>query len=300
MVSSKDTNNGIAGFFDVPLSATYERGITVACDGKPLTAKFHPYRFSITDRVAVLLPRQEYCDTTLFYIAGVLNRMRWRYSYGRKCFGQKMPGVMIPVPIIKKNGKELIDENYIKTIFSKVYKDFIPPRKEKKSVQVPDITWKYFTITDIFDLDRGDFHSLSILDSGPNLTVSRVSTHNGVVGRFASPDRASIYPHGHITISTVGGDAFVQLDKFIATDNVVICIPKKSLRITSLFFITFMLNQQKWRYSYGRQCYKTKLASAKFYLPITAEGELNEDIMQRIVEQTSYWHLISRQFDAVP
>jgi type I restriction enzyme M protein len=36
--------------------------------------------------------------------------------------------------------------------------------------------WKTFTITDIFDLDRGDFHSIANLDVGTYPTISRVSS----------------------------------------------------------------------------------------------------------------------------
>ena len=57
-----------------------------------------------------------------------------------------------------------------------------------------------------------------------------------------------------------------------------------------------MLNQQKWRYSYGRQCYKEKLSKVNIQLPVQGDGELDEDAMQEIVEQTSYWELIRERF----
>ena len=39
-------------------------------------------------------------DATLLYVAAMLNRMIWPYSYGRKCFRAKLQKVSIPVPMV--------------------------------------------------------------------------------------------------------------------------------------------------------------------------------------------------------
>ena len=80
-------------------------------------------------------------------------------------------------------------------------------------------------------------------------------------------------------MSSVTGDAFVQPASFIATDNVVLCVLRpeyESLKLSFLVFIQAMMNHMKWRYSYGRQCYKTKYEKTKIWLPIMSNGNLNE------------------------
>ena len=88
-----------------------------------------------------------------------------------------------------------------------------------------------------------------------------------------------------------------KLLKFIATDNVVICTPKSPMKLTSLFFIQMMINQVKWRYSYGRQCYKTKFAQTKIYLPVNNNGELNESFIEHVIKNTTYWSLIENELE---
>jgi type I restriction-modification system DNA methylase subunit len=161
------------------------------------------------------------------------------------------------------------------------------------------VKWRTFSVTDIFELDRGDFHSIADLDADHYPTISRVSTDNGCVGFYDKPDDARLWPPGTVTVSSVTGDAFVQPVTFIATDNVVLCTLRgryKTLSPSSLFFIQAMLNHIKWRYSYGRQCYKTKYSKTQVILPISEGGELDEPLMSAVVEGANHWPLIQDAF----
>jgi len=161
--------------------------------------------------------------------------------------------------------------------------------------------WKTFAVTDIFELHRGHFHSIADLDPGDYPTISRVSTDNGFVGFYDKPSKAKVWPVGTITVSSVTGDAYLQPAEFIATDNVVLCTLRedfKDLKLTSLFFIQAMLNHIKWRYSYGRQCYKTKYAKTQLSLPVTEQGNLDEKYMADMVKSANHWPLIQAVFEA--
>jgi len=293
LVSCGDINNGVIGYYDISEHNIYSHCLTCAYNGQPLTTKYHPYDFGAKDDVAVLIPHNSMRETTLLYIAGLLNNMRWRYSYGRKCFKAKMKRLSINVPVLIIDDFQKLDEDYIAHLFMQELKDYMPSKSSiQPQIPLNNINWNKFSITEILYLKRGDFHSLSALYLGDYPTVSRATTNNGVVGYFDKPDDATIYKRGLITVSTVGGDSFVQLKEFIATDNVVVCKPKFVLRPTSLVFITFMINQQKWRYSYGRQCYINKLAQLEFYLPTLSDGGLDEDTMESFVKQSPYWGYI--------
>lgn len=159
--------------------------------------------------------------------------------------------------------------------------------------------WKQFKVSEVFDLHRGHFHSIADLDPGPYITISRKSEDNGFDGMYDMPDGASQFPAGTITVSTVTGDAFVQPVPFIATDNVVMCTPKPVFNQfcpSSLMFVSQMLNDTKWRYSYGRQCYKTKYANTPIYLPITDSGALDYKFMKLMVENQPYWSYVESAF----
>jgi len=296
LISCGTTDNGFVGFFDIPPEKTYRRAITVAYNGLPLTTKFHPYRFGAKDDVAVLRPLEPMQDATLLYVASQLNMLVWRYSYGRKCYRQKLQNVRVLVPLVSSNGAVQIDEQATAALLPKPVDAYIPKMASADAGGIPPLVWARFTMLEVFDLSRGDFHALDDLDPGTCMTVSRVTTDNGVVGYFDRPNRARMYERGVITVSTVGGDAFVQLDDFIATDNVIMCVPKEPLRPTTLYFAAFMLNQQKWRYSYGRQCYREKLSHATIELPVCANGDFDEDAMEMIVGRARLWPHIERRF----
>jgi hypothetical protein len=290
LISCGDSANGLVGFYDIPPECTYHRAVTVAYNGSwPLLAKFHPYTFGAKDDVAVLTPRNPMLESTLLYIVALLNSNTWRYSYGRKCFKGKLLDFEIAMPI-DLFGE--VDEAHIAEMVNVDLGTFLPAQTANGIGCIPDLDWKNFSILDIFDLDRGDFHSIRDLDSGSVMTISRVSTDNGVVGYFDPPPGAQLYPARTVTVSTVGGDAFVQLNEFIATDNVVVCSPKRDLHLATLFFICSILNYQKWRYTYGRQCYKTKYSKTILPLPVTSNGEIDEESIQDIIEQSPYWEFV--------
>lgn len=296
LISCGDTNNGLMGHYEIPDELQYKHCITVAYNGSwPLTAKFHPYSFGTKDDIAVLIPKQPMDDTTQLYIAALLNAQVWRYSYGRKCFRDKLKNVRLAIPVDSKSEGKPIDEQAIKEIFSKSYRDLIPAKSGDGVSVIPALKWCLFSILEIFDLQRGDFHSIANLDPGDFMTVSRTADNNGMVGYFDAPDGATVYEHGLLTVSTVGGEAFVQVENFIATDNVVICFPKLTLRMTTLFFIAFMLNYQRWRFGYGRQCYQAKLARVNIHLPVNSEGQIDEDSIESIVTKASYWKLVAKR-----
>ena len=167
-----------------------------------------------------------------------------------------------------------------------------------KTIMSSQIQWKKFKLTDLFDLSTGDFNSFGDIDPGHYIGVSRVSTNNGVIGYYDEPPNGSVYPRGIITVSTTSGDAFVQLDEFIASDKVVLCKAKKPLRPSTLFFVAFMINHQKWRYSYGRSCFVRTLLLTTIELP-ALNDDLDEDLMEKIVEKASYWPTMKERFDIV-
>ena len=183
----------------------------------------------------------------------------------------------------------------------KIQKADLGKNYESKRKPFGQTKWKTFPITELFNLAHGDFHSISALDVGIFPTISRISTNNGCVGFYDIPDGASIYPPRTITVSSVTGDAFVQPAPFIATDNVVLCFLRPqyaSLKLSSLIFIQAMMNHMKWRYSYGRQCYKTKYEKTEIFLPIENGNRLNESYVAKMVKQANHWPIIEASFIA--
>jgi len=118
LVSCGDTDNGVMGYYDVPADKQYENTITVAYNGSwPIMSKFHPYVFGAKDDVAVLRPHYPMTSLCLLYMAALFNRMTWRYSYGRKCFREKLMDVELPIPVKESGNVVQIDEVAVRRAF---------------------------------------------------------------------------------------------------------------------------------------------------------------------------------------
>jgi len=290
LISCSTLDNGTEGYFDIPKDKRYINAVTIASDGKPLTSFYHQYEFAAKDNVVVCIPNDRLKLHTILYIIAKINAQSWRFSYGRKCYMNKLDKIEIQLPV-KINNE--IDQEKIDSLFQYELKNIMPKKEIMKEIKQYKITFKEFNITRLFELKRGDFHSIDALSIGDYPTVSRVTQNNGIVGYYEKPDNATVYPKFTITVSTVSGDAFVQLVDFIATDNVVMCIPKQNFRKTTLFFIAAMINKVKWRYSYGRQCYKRVFAKTNIYLPVDKNNIIDEKIIEKIVKNTPYWSYIN-------
>ena len=113
IVSCGDADNGITGFVDVPAEYVYTHRLTIAFNGmNTLAAKYHPYPFAAKDDVAVCTPLTPLRTSTEVFVQVMLGRERWRYSYYRKCFMEKLKRFSIPLPV--RNGR--VDEETISTL----------------------------------------------------------------------------------------------------------------------------------------------------------------------------------------
>jgi hypothetical protein len=115
IVSCGDADNGISGFVDVEPDHIYEHRLTIAFNGmNTLTAKYHPYQFAAKDDVAICRPFTPLRVSTQLFIQVMLNRERWRYSYYRKCFMNKLKRFSVLLP----SSAGRIDENVIEAIMA--------------------------------------------------------------------------------------------------------------------------------------------------------------------------------------
>ena len=112
VVSCGDLNNGICGHFSISKQHVYRNKLTIALNGSPLAAKYHPYDFAAKDDVVVCFPKQPLRLTTELFIQVMLGRERWRFSFYRKCYRKKLERMTVLLPI--RRGR--IDEDAIQTM----------------------------------------------------------------------------------------------------------------------------------------------------------------------------------------
>ena len=154
--------------------------------------------------------------------------------------------------------------------------------------------WHRIPLTSLFDIDTGDFNSYREFPSGNCMIISRSCREQRPCGIFHPTKPRSTVPTRIITISTVTGDAFVQMHPFYASDKVVLLKPRDQLKITTLFFVVFSLQHPKWRYSYGRSCFPRTIRLASADLPVGVDKRPDESAMETIICQSSYWRFVEK------
>jgi hypothetical protein len=285
LIASQGIDNGAHGFYDVPVRHKIPF-VTVPRTGSIGFAFVQLNECEVNNNCLVLLPTKKMTTEFLFYVAAIVRFSRWRFSYGRVITPKRLGKIMVKTP----------EEFSTKTSYHALNEKYYPKKNKTKPMNGETITTKEFQITELFQLERGHFHAIDRLEEGIYPTVSRVDSDNGIVGFYQKPKRAKIYPKGIITVSTVTGDAFLQYTPFIATDNVVMCIPKKPLQVSTLVYIQALLNRVKWRYSYGRQCYKGNFEKTVINLPVNREGDIDKDYIESIVTKQPYWNEFRNRF----
>lgn len=104
VVSCADTGNGVDDSTYAIEDKYLNRDLTtIAFNGLPLTTKVHPYSFATKDDVAVAVPKMDLPPEALIFIQAALNSERWRFSYYRKCYMDKMTRFEIALPVTGAN-----------------------------------------------------------------------------------------------------------------------------------------------------------------------------------------------------
>lgn len=125
IISCGDLDNGVAGWYDVGNNQTFSNRLTIAFNGDTLTTKYHPYIFAAKDDVAICVPRAPMHLATQLFIQMMMNRERWRYSYYRKCYAEKLRRFIVSLP--SKGGE--IDVHTIRNVVETTpYWNFIQSR----------------------------------------------------------------------------------------------------------------------------------------------------------------------------
>lgn len=134
--------------------------------------------------------------------------------------------------------------------------------------------WKEFRVGDLFDISSTKTTPLETLENeigyGDYPYVTTQATENGVAGFY----KVSTEKGGVLTVdSAVLGQCFYQKNDFSASDHVEKLIPKFQMTDNIALFMVTIINQEQYKYSYGRKRSQKVLRNERISLPATASGE---------------------------
>lgn len=129
------------------------------------------------------------------------------------------------------------------------------------------ITWKYYKIRDLFDISVSKDKNLLSSDFGRTPYVSSSANNNGV---SCCVDSVPSIEANTITVARNGsvGATFYQPNMYCASpDDVRILSPKFKITPAIGLFLCTIIEQEKYRYAYGRKFGTKRMSDTRIKLP---------------------------------
>ncbi len=233
----------------------------------------------------VLEPVEELSrDQMLFYAAYINSSLRWRFSFGRMVTRDRIKGVEVP------NSPESVPSVALESV--------LPPRKQFQVQAASLENLKKVRLSDLFEIESGDYHVAGDLDLGGIPLVSCGEKDHGIVGYYDIPeDRQYV---NALTVAYNGRPLTAHYHSYVfgAKDDVAVCIPREPFSLSTMTYLQYAVDREAWRFSYGRKCFKEKLCRQRIVVPTRADRELDQDKMREMVSQTTYWDFLLEHLES--
>lgn len=252
--------------------------ITVTLGGSYLLSSFiQEQPFYTAQNIKVLIPKYKMSyKEKLFYCKAIeMNRFRYA-SHGReanKTLDLLMVPRKVPSNFININIDEIleVDENAIL----------------KEKINLDNDSFKLFNLSDLFKIKGTETTSVLELEEygkGKYPYVSTQATNNGIEGfyDYCTEDGEVIT----FDSAVIGYCAYQPLS-FSASDHVEKLIPKFKINKYIALFLVAVLNQEQYRYNYGRKCSQIRMRKIKIKLP-SKNGKPDFEFMEDYIKSLSY------------
>ena len=229
--------------------------------------------------LVVLEPQASMTTGELAYFAACINKtLRWRFNWYRQITADRLRRLTLP--------------DAAPSDLAFPVSAALPPVGDGAERPGWKPNLRRFSLDEIFDLQGGSYHVLKDLQPGVVPVISCRGENNGIAGYF----KVEKTYHNQLTIALNGSTLSTKYHPYLfaAKDDVAVCVPRQSIRLTTKLFVQVMVNRERWRYSYYRKCYLKKLRRFEVLLP-AVKGELDEDTMERVIEATPYWDYLNKR-----
>lgn len=257
----------------------YDAGlITVTLGGSYLLASFiQPDKFYTAQNIKVLKPKNELTFNEKLFYCLCIQQNRFRYSsHGREA-NVSIDNLLVPDEM-PKGFNNISLKNIIQNSSE-------PVKKQKISLDIS--RWKYFELIKLFQIKGSKTTPLKKLaeyGAGEYPYVTTQATNNGIAGFYDFfTEMGNV-----VTIdSAVTGYCSYQPLNFSASDHVEKLIPKFEMNKYIAIFLTTVLNQEQYRYNYGRKAAQIRLRISSIKLPCKNEKP-DFDFMENFIKSMPY------------
>ena len=281
-VSSQEKNNGIVGRVqEVDGIKIYPKGcITVPLKGSVLMAHLQPQKCYVAHQIAVLLPKKSMSIQEKLYYVTLIRHNSYKYNYGRQA-DKTIGDIYIP-------DGEIYNTDRTKSLRY----DIITTHNRYSQRPLNIDSWREFKVGDYFDvyLSSGDL-KIDECELGNIPLVSSGTTNNGIVGYIdeKGDGKAQIFKANSITVDMFC-NAFYQNNDYYAVSHgrVNILYPKFKCNPLIGCFICSVINNERFKYSYGRAVYSDEISRMVIKLPTTSGNVPDFNFMENYIKSLPY------------
>ena len=263
-IGAIDSNNGVANHIG---QAPIHEGNTISLSYNGSVGEafyqFEPY-WATDDVNALYSYYDDFNQYIGLFIATVLRKEKYKFSYGRKWTLENMNVSIIKLPIQHNaDGTPYIDSNHIYSEDGYVpdwqfMEDYMKSLHHKPLTTKSTVgnglalnvdKWKYFYLKNICDISMGnkmDWSAMTMDNPEVNF-VGRSADDNGVAGKVDIVDGVEPYDSGCITVALGGslGATYVQNEKFYTSQNVSVLKFEDSVSDGTKLFISCLRSVYK-------------------------------------------------------
>ena len=281
-IGAIDSNNGVANHIG---QAPIHEGNTISLSYNGSVGEafyqFEPY-WATDDVNALYSYYDDFNQYIGLFIATVLRKEKYKFSYGRKWTLENMNVSIIKLPIQHNaDGTPYIDSNHIYSEDGYVpdwqfMEDYMKslhhkPLTTKNTVgnglELKVDKWEEFHIIDLFEIKRGNINSLNEVENGDVPIVSASGDNEGIsfYGNVLAP-----YCN-NITVSMNGvntGFTAYHGYEFNINSDCCVLLQKFDMNQCIGIFIATVIGMLRYKYSYGRKMTVERISVENIRLPI--------------------------------
>lgn len=278
-VSRTRENNGISACVKLRNDTEpFEAGlITVAGSGNSVLESFiQYYPFYTGFHVFLLRPIKEMSDLEKLFYCYCIRQNQYKYSFGRQA-NKTLKDILVPQEIPKE---------FLSTDIAAL-NTINRANLVETSFDLDTANWVKFALVDLFVIKGSKTTPVLELEeygAGKYPYVTTQATNNGMDGFYDyHTEKGNV-----LTVdSAVLGFCSYQPLSFSASDHVEKLIPKFNLNKYNAMFLATIINQEQYRYNYGRKCSQTRMKEISIKLP-SKNNQPDFDFMENYIKSLPY------------
>lgn len=289
-ISSSKKNNGIDNYILPPnFMKVYKNALTLNNSGSVGYCFYHPYKFVASDHCTVIQIKDKKIKLNNYislFLKPIIESMKNKYNFAREINNERLrkEKILLPTTDYKSPDWEFM-ENYIKELSKTIKYDNKIAKNQMfdRYFQLEVKKWKEFKIKDVFEIIRGK--RLIEIDriKGDIPYYSASDYDNGLTDKISNP----LFVEKDALIYTTFGKCYYVENEFTASDEISI-LKNKYLNIYNGLFISTIITQNKYKYSFGRKAFENKFSDDIIKLPIDEKEKIDFEFMENYIKSLPY------------